>query len=1050
VSQFQPILRGNELQGLVDGTDQCPRQFIINENNVQTTNPAYVAWQKKDQLLLSWIISSLAPTLVSSMYGVNTSHQAWTSLAAKYASQSKSRISHLKRQLQNLQQGSKTCTEYLNMAKQWADQLSAAGKPVEDDDLISYVISGLNPLFNTFVTVHSFTTQDREMNFTDFQSELLNHEMLLDSQQQQTLTTEPGTFSFYTNKPGQSNLIHPNSSFRKTKYPPRPNSRNSQFAPRNNPAYQSFPPRNNTGFPGRNRFAPNQQAPLVPPAPMLNQGDTKANQNPAAARPACQICGKNNHSALDCYHRMDYSYQGRHPPDQLAAMVAQLNEEFGAEKWLADSGANAHITPDAANIHEPQPYEGPDMVGVGNGTGLNIKKFGSSIVQSSFPLHHHLVLKDILHCPNASANLLSINKFCIDNNCWFALTGSNFTVNDNLTGRVLLQGPSENGLYPIPLHQKSLNKWKGFAAYVGVKTTNLVWHQRLGHPSSFVVQHLLKNQNLPYIGSFDKSRVCEACQLGKSKQLPFGNSTRCTLGPLELIHSDVWTSPIPSLSGCRYYVIFVDDYSRFTWLYPLSSKSEVYGCFVKFKLLVENLFSTKIKKFQSDNGGEYTSHQFKHFLSQNGILHRVTCPYTSQQNGVAERKHRHVLEVGLTLLAQSGLSPKYWVDSFLTAIFLINRLPSPILHQDSPYSKLMKCAPDYTTLRNFGCLCYPLLRPYANHKLTFRSKPCIFIGYGGNQKGYRCLDPTTKKVYLSRSVIFNETNFPAKSKSISQGSCKVNASSGESLVVLPISQLEQFNLSCSPPTSLSSDDLTQFNRATPLTVPAPQQNHSTESTPENIEANPMHSDPDAHPITQLPNSLSPQHSTSENPTIDSLTTHPTDTAYHSIPAPVHMSQSQETSSLPTPSSPPQSTTRMITRSQTGTLKPKQYPSFKLFNTIKYPISALQTSILAQEPSTYKQAASHPDWTQAMILEYNALISNQTWTLCPRPPHHNVVRNKWVFKIKQKPDGSVDRFKARLVAKGFDQLSGVDYYETFSPVIKPSTIRLILALAVQFD
>jgi hypothetical protein len=86
----------------------------------------------------------------------------------------------------------------------------------------------------------------------------------------------------------------------------------------------------------------------------------------------------------------------------------------------------------------------------------------------------------------------------------------------------------------------------------------------------------------------------------------------------------------------------------------------------------------------------------------------------------------------------------------------------------------------------------------------------------------------------------------------------------------------------------------------------------------------------------------------------------------------------------------------------------------------------------------------------MSQEFHALLSNQTWSLCPRPLHQNVVRNKWVFKIKQKPDDSVDRFKARLVAKGFDQVSGVDYYETFSPVIKPATIRLILALVVQFN
>lgn len=119
----------------------------------------------------------------------------------------------------------------------------------------------------------------------------------------------------------------------------------------------------------------------------------------------------------------------------------------------------------------------------------------------------------------------------------------------------------------------------------------------------------------------------------------------------------------------------------------------MFQCFVKFKLLVENLFKTKIQQFQSDNGGEYTSKQFKDYLSQNGILHRLSCPHTSQQNGIAQRKHRHIVEVGLTLLAQSSLSLKFWVDSFLTAIYLIIRLPTHVLQQESLFSKLMKGHP---------------------------------------------------------------------------------------------------------------------------------------------------------------------------------------------------------------------------------------------------------------------------------------------------------------------------------------------------------------------
>jgi hypothetical protein len=141
---------------------------------------------------------------------------------------------------------------------------------------------------------------------------------------------------------------------------------------------------------------------------------------------------------------------------------------------------------------------------------------------------------------------------------------------------------------------------------------------------------------------------------------------------------------------------------------------------------------------------------------------------------------------------------------------------------------------------------------------------------------------------------------------------------------------------------------------------------------------------------------------------------------------------------------------MVTRSQTSYLKPKQYPGFQLFPAIRHPLHALHSCLLPPEPTTFKQAATKPEWVNAMNLEYQTLISNKTWSLCPRPPHHNVVRNKWVFKIKQKSYGSVDRYKTRLVAKEFDQLNGVDYYETFSPITKPATIRLVLALTVQFD
>jgi hypothetical protein len=140
---------------------------------------------------------------------------------------------------------------------------------------------------------------------------------------------------------------------------------------------------------------------------------------------------------------------------------------------------------------------------------------------------------------------------------------------------------------------------------------------------------------------------------------------------------------------------------------------------------------------------------------------------------------------------------------------------------------------------------------------------------------------------------------------------------------------------------------------------------------------------------------------------------------------------------------------MTTRFRTGNLKPKSFSDYKMFSS-RYPLLSFHIVIPEVEPTCYSKATLDPQWQDAMSLEFKALLSNKTWNLYPRPPHQHDLHNKWMYKIKRKSNGAVDRFKARLVAKGFEQTSEVDYTETFSPIIKPSTIKIILALAVHFN
>jgi hypothetical protein len=175
-------------------------------------------------------------------------------------------------------------------------------------------------------------------------------------------------------------------------------------------------------------------------------------------------------------------------------------------------------------------------------------------------------------------------------------------------------------------------------------------------------------------------------------------------------------------------------------------------------LLSVNLIEKSLLFRQIGGGGEYQ--KLSPFFTRIGIAHHVSCPHAHQQNGSAERKHRHIVEVGLSLLARASMPLKFWDEAFATAAYLINRLPSRVINYDTPLHRLFNSSPDYSMLRTFGCACWPHLRPYNTHKLQFRSKKCVFLGYSPLHKEYKCLDTSTGRIYISRDVVFDDTCFP--------------------------------------------------------------------------------------------------------------------------------------------------------------------------------------------------------------------------------------------------------------------------------------------------
>ena len=584
--QFEQFLSSQALLGYVTGDQPRPAPTITvrnGEEETQAVNPEFNKWIQKDQLILVWLYGTLSEDALKTVYGLHTSHDVWMTLAKKYNRVSASRKMDLHRRVQPMKKGNKTMATYLSEIKSLCDQLDSIGSPLTENEKIYGVLNGLGKEYEAVCIVieHSMDTppgpclEDVVHKLTGFDDKLQSYEQVPEVTPHQAYYVNRGGYS------GRGRGQNRGGYRRRGSYSTQGRGFPQQFGQTAN--------RNSSGY--------NNQ------------------------RPTCQICGKYGHAAYKCHWRFDDSFAINDPPPQANVLTTATNQRTSGTEWYPDSGSSHHVTSSAQHLDDVHDYNGGDQVMVGNGDFQPITHVGSASISSGSGT---LPLLDVLVCPEITKSLLYVSKLTDDYPCEFTFDATTVCVKDKRTNKVLSQGSKTKGLYRLDDSQ-----FQVFYSSRQQAARDRVWHMRLGHPNDQVLKHLSTTKAI----SFNKlsQHLCEACQVGKTCKLPFSSLVFRLSRVLERIHCDVWgPAPVVSVQGFRYYVVFIDNYSRCCWFYPLKYKSEVFSIFKAFQLQVENQYNKKIAIFLSDGGGEFINNSLTDHFAATGIKHIVSCPHTPE------------------------------------------------------------------------------------------------------------------------------------------------------------------------------------------------------------------------------------------------------------------------------------------------------------------------------------------------------------------------------------------------------------------------------------
>ncbi|CAH9062481.1 unnamed protein product [Cuscuta epithymum] len=678
----------------------------------------------------------------------------------------------------------------------------------------------------------------------------------------------------------------------------------------------------------------------------------------------CHHCGIEGHMKKNCYKLLEErgksNSQAKNKGGEALITISgdvaycTANDETCLHvsredtEWVVDTAASYHVTP---HMYYFTTYKAGDFGAVKMGNSSSSEIAGIGDVQIKTSSGSTITLKDVRHVPDLRLNLLSV--VCLDEQ-GYENHFNRGTWKMSKGVLTIARGHVCGTLYKTHLRicTDSLN--------IAEEITQNLWHLRLGHIGEKGLTTLMK-KNLINIDKNVALSPCSHCLFGKQHRVSFNSTSTKRSELLSLVHSDVCGPfEVESIGGSRYFLTFIDDASRKVWVYFLITKDQVFECFKTFHVLVERETGKKLKCLRSDNGGEYTSKAFDAYCREYGIRHEKSVPRTPQHNGVAERMNRTIMERVRSMLNMAKLPKSFWGEAVNTACYLINRSPSVPLNFEVPERLWTGKDPTYSHLRVFGCSSYTHVSKELRQKLDARTIPCIFVGYGNEEFGYRLWDPKEKKVFRSRDVVFHED--------------------------LTIEDIEK------PTMSRKSNEGVQVSNE----VPEEDKVHEDNSEAEEDEE------------------------TEESARQGETQSTPSDT-----------DDGSSSQMVPT-----------VRRSERGHIPSTRYTSSEYL-------------LLTEdgEPESFQEAVSHKDkekWLIAMQDELESLQKNQTYEIVELPKGKKALRNKWVFKLKKDANGQVVKHKARLVVKGFQQKKGIDFDEIFAPVVKMTSIRIILGLAASMN